>query len=169
MDDWVLCRIYKKVDKSIRTRLKDDDDRSPLIHNEDTNEFTMLDFDYNSVADSMDYSNSMDSFMHQSIPDESFTNFQTNDFPTPLSYGIHSKVDAQSLSMNRGQDDIWSVANLDFASQLDFYGVAYVEPLINLDNILSVDTPNKVSTNSKMNGMGSTNSRTNGMNERGLM
>ncbi|XWS73570.1 hypothetical protein CRYUN_Cryun02cG0140500 [Craigia yunnanensis] len=178
LDDWVLCRIYKKVDKSIRTRLKDED-RSPWIHNEDTNEFTTLDFDYNSVADSMDHSNSMGSFMHQYIPDESFTNFQymaTNDFPASLSY---SKVDTQSLSTkysnDRGQDDIWSVANLDFASQLDFYGVAYVEPLINLDNILSVDAPDKTSTNSA-NSNKASNSRTNskmngmnGMNGRGLM
>ncbi|XP_022728756.1 NAC domain-containing protein 67-like [Durio zibethinus] len=167
LDDWVLCRIYKKVDKSIRTKSKDED-RSPLIHHEDTNELMTLDFDYNSVADSMDYSNTIGSFVHQSLPDGSFTNFQHTDgdqfsASMNLSYGTSSKlVDShplRSLPLKNsndggGQDDIWSVANLDFASQLDFYGVTYVESLINLDNILSVDTPNKSSVHPRMNGRG---------------
>ncbi|XVF04738.1 hypothetical protein REPUB_Repub05bG0110900 [Reevesia pubescens] len=156
LDDWVLCRIYKKVDKSIRTRSKED--RSPLIHHEDTNELMNLDLDYNGVADSMDYSNTIGSFMDQCFSDESLTNLQhtVNDqFSTSLSHssGSQSKmVDLhpfRSLPMKypndkAGQDDIWSVANLDFASQLDFYGIPYVESLINLDNIWSDDTPNKL-------------------------
>ncbi|XVE59986.1 hypothetical protein DITRI_Ditri05aG0090400 [Diplodiscus trichospermus] len=155
LDDWVLCRIYKKVDKSVRTQHKDEDS-SPSIHNEDTNDLMSLDFDYNSVVDSMDCSNNIGCFMN----DESFTNFQHtigDQFPTSLSfnYETHPKIDLHPFkSLSRGvQDEIWNVANLDFASQLDFYGVACVEQLNNLDNSLSGDTPNKSdSANSKMNG-----------------
>ncbi|XVF47371.1 hypothetical protein PTKIN_Ptkin03bG0103700 [Pterospermum kingtungense] len=159
LDDWVLCRIYKKVDKSIRTRPKDEY-ASSLIHNEETSDqFEVLDFNYNSVADSMDYPNSIGSFMHQSFSDESYTaNFQhsniSNHFPVSLSSNFgstHSKIvdHSQSIPIRGGQDhDIWNVANLDFASQLDFYGVSYVEPLVNLDNILSFDTSNKDSSDS---------------------
>ncbi|WRX35122.1 NAC domain - like 10 [Theobroma cacao] len=166
LDDWVLCRIYKKVDKSIsRTRSKEEN-QSPLIDNEDTNELMNMDFDYNGGVDSMDYSNTLGSFMHQSLSDGSYNNLQpvSDQFPTlTLSYGAHSKiVDSQSLrslSMKYpidkgGQDDIWSVVNLDFASQLELYGVSCVEPLINLDNNFSVDTSNNFSAHSKTDGTG---------------
>lgn len=136
LDDYVLCRIYKKEDKSGRTQTKTKDGLA-LIQKQERDEMM-------GSEETMNYISTMGMGMGMggNIMNQAFPEFQyifNDQFPSsfPTNY----------LNDRLGQEDVWS---FDFSPQLD----DSVEPLINFDHVFSPDTENKDSTDSEMNTSG---------------
>ncbi|TYG53800.1 hypothetical protein ES288_D09G138100v1 [Gossypium darwinii] len=133
LDDYVLCRIYKKVDKSGRTQTKTEDglaltqkqERDEMMGSEDTMNYL------STVGMGMGMGGN---FMNQAFPE--FQYIFNDQFP--------SSFPTKYLNDRLEQEDVWS---FDFPPQLD----VSVEALINVDNVFSPDTATKNSTNSEMN------------------
>ncbi|KAE8691683.1 ONAC010 protein [Hibiscus syriacus] len=132
LDDWVLCRIYKKQDKSGKTQTKNDETSPPNQNPEDPppNEEIIGSDD---IIDYNAYFN-MGGFVNQSLADESFNILQNNfidQFPT---WCLNDRLE---------QQDVWSGAgNLEHPAPLDMY----VQPLVQLD--LSTKNTNNSDENS---------------------
>ncbi|KAE8705723.1 ONAC010 protein [Hibiscus syriacus] len=122
LDDWVLCRIYKKQEKPRKTQAKDDETNLSIQNPEVPNE-EMIDSD--DVIDYNDYFNT-GSFVNQSLADESFSDLQ-NVFDRQFS----SQFPTWYLNDDgMEQQDLWSsVGNLEPPVPLNMY----VQPLVNLD------------------------------------
>ncbi|KAL4284537.1 hypothetical protein GQ457_16G006540 [Hibiscus cannabinus] len=123
LDDWVLCRIYKKQDKSGRTQTKNEE-QVPVIQNPEEPSEEMIGSE--EMIDYDEYFNTMGGgLMNQTLAEECLSSYQ-HIFNEQFSPCFPTRY----LNERLGPDDVWnSIGDFELPAQV---GV-YVEPFVNVD------------------------------------